>query len=1229
MEKIPEVFLEQRNINDFDCQKELSLLLIAKEPLIDDNRVIFSSLRGMNYLLACDTSQYKLANTHVTFIKDLSKKSFTQTVIYKIFEHYASLNKVNQENCIIGFIGQETLDLYKEEMLQNPPDAMKTTWIDENTKEVKIYDPNLGRDNLFFKYIVLPGIDEDKTELVSKLNSIQCKIRNANPYCSTFKMIQYIKNVLQLYKEGSIDHFTYNSIIDIANNKISQFALSDNYNNKEMIYSKGNEACRNDSTPLIIELSKQLQALLTTVPITQKEKVTDEELKKQLQFFPYYNQITFWQKTNAFKAISRKYVYPEQLRERVNGVESTWYTKWRKEVLHSGTENDLSQILGEAICRKEGYTDNFKYEWVYDIEVFKDDWLFVAKSIDSQYKFIVWNDSEALREWVRNKILIGFNNSGYDDPVIRHIMAYPYIKDKSITPKVFSDKLIMDEEGPKFPNFENKTDRALIPNFLSWDITFHMPFDSRRNSLKKLTMSILNRKNYDSSVSFDIDRPLTAAERKEVEQYCEMDVDNTLALFLPDPENSKRTFARESYDIRWNLIVEYGMQAKTLINKSSSFAGKVLCGEDAKPNLANTFKEVTDENGKTIRQYYKIPDLALKELAGTEVLKFYLDNQSNSQYLKEKFELYMGGDDEGHKYQFGFGGLHQALLNYGSTDLINMDVASLYPSLLVQYDLMSRGARLRPGSYEKVYHTRLAAKKEGKKLLNEGLKLILNGAIGAMLSEFNPLYDTWSNSSICVHGQLLVFILAKRLFEAGLNIVQTNTDGIMIETKPGVDYMAIAKKWMEETHLVLEFDEIAILQQNNVNNYYCEFKNGKIKSKGFYLSNEKFGKATSKILCNIVTNKPLYENVEPRDFVIFKRHGIGEIYDGKTNKKLDGRSLAFVVGYETDPRTQSYYSRSRNSRKVVKKDDKGKPILDKLGQQILEEVHSESKITGFTEHMLLVDDINTLTVDEINRQEYVNFAKNLLNKVEDFGPYYTKDFVKVEEPDVLQALNPLKDNTEEHPTKSGVVCQNFLFESDCMTKEEQEELIEKAKDSLYRVVWSGNKSYHCVVRIDTPITSTAYKKVWYYLQHKLGFIGADIQCAIPSKYTRVPDQINPKSGEMQTLYLYDKNILKTKDILADIPNVAEEIKPPKEYTGKVTIEALEKHIKKQDWSEGNRFAAVQKLSPRLIAQVPMETLLKMIPTRLEKDHKYVLRAKYSYYEKYLKPLEVLEESGNL
>ena len=67
-----------------------------------------------------------------------------------------------------------------------------------------------------------------------------------------------------------------------------------------------------------------------------------------------------------------------------------------------------------------------------------------------------------------------------------------------------------------------------------------------------------------------------------------------------------------------------------------------------------------------------------------------------------------------------------------------------------------------------------------------------------------------------------------------------------------------------------------------------------------------------------------------------------------------------------------------------------------------------------------------------------------------FGPYYNENFVKIDEPSFLQALNPLKDNTDEHPTKSGVVCQNFLFECDYLSREEQEELIKPIEKYTYR-----------------------------------------------------------------------------------------------------------------------------------------------------------------------------------
>ena len=1234
-----ENIIKNRSKREYTCILGPKLLLIALKPLDGDKNEIFDSIKGMEYLSTCFKSKFKSAETHVTYIKD-ETSNLLQNGIFEIFDHYNQKGTFDPKQFIIGFIGKEAFDEFKHESDSLVFSGAYSVGIREVTSSIRIYVSGVnGNKDFYAPYIILPNVNEDFSDIDNLLNNTKtAQYITTSPYSTTREVINHFNLLVEKYNSKDIKGFRFNSKInfDLPRPKTDYFKVYDYGTDHELIYCPSDIICANDDKALKDEFRQALIKLFKTVPICGD----DIEKTLSLYKFPGHEEI---------KVVKEDDIRPKEddvvfdrpsfrVTGNRNGTPSEWYKKWRDNVFPALN-------IDKRIAAKEGYADHNKYEWIYDIEVFQNDWLFVAKTLDKKNRVICWNDPVNLREWIRNKILIGFNNAQYDDSVIRHAMVYPYAVSGTLNVKEYSDALIYDlPEAKKYPELKKifkVKQQELCPQFLSWDISFHMPFDIRRNSLKKLTMSVLNRRNYDSNVPFDTPRPLTPEERLEVEKYCEMDVDNTLDLFLPDPEDVKkkeenpkhkmREFARDSYDIRWNLIVEYKMTAKTLINKAASFAGKVLCGEDAKPNKNNTWREI---NGEKV--YYSIPELAYKELAGHPVLDFYIKHQKDPNYIREKTEYYMGGEDESHKYQFGFGGLHQALINYSGKNLCNFDVASLYPSLLIQYDLASRGMK-NPDAYKDVYHTRIEAKHNGNTLLNLGLKLILNGSIGAFLSDYNPLYDTWSNSTVCVYGQLLLFILCKRLYEAGFVIVQTNTDGIMVERRDDIDFMTICKKWEEETRLVLEYDDIAIVRQLNVNNYTTVWTNGKIKSKGVFLNNEKFSNGVSKILCNIATDKPLLEGCEARDFVIFKRHAIGEIYDAVTNQKLEGRSLAFIIGKADDPRTQAYYSRSRNEREVVKKDEKGKPILDENGNQVTEIVHSISKISGFTEHMLLVDDVNEVKMEDVNTKMYIAMARNLLGEVSTFGPYYDNfngNFMKVDEPSCLQALNPLKDAADEYPTKSGVVCQNFLFECDYLSKEEQEELIKPIEQYTYRIVWSGNRSYHIVVRIDKPVASTSFKKIWYYLQYRLGLEGADEQCCQPSRYTRVPDQINNKTGNKQELYSQKEYVFNLDEILDNMPRLKEELKKPTQYKGKVDMKALERHIKRQDWTGGNRFMACQKLSPVLISQVTLEELIGMIPAKLEKDHINVLRAKYYYFEKYKDTLieeedTPLDESGEI
>ena len=113
---------------------------------------------------------------------------------------------------------------------------------------------------------------------------------------------------------------------------------------------------------------------------------------------------------------------------------------------------------------------------------------------------------------------------------------------------------------------------------------------------------------------------------------------------------------------------------------------------------------------------------------------------------------------------------------------------------------------------------------------------------------------------------------------------------------------------------------------------------------------------------------------------------------------------------------------------------------------------------------------------------------------------------------------------------------------------------------------------------------------------------------------------------MQTLYSYNKYVFDTDEVLDNLPKNLKDIVPAvREYKGELSIEALAKHIKRLKWDEGERFASCQKLSPVLISLVDMDELLKMIPCKLEKDHKFVIRSKYWYFQKHRE--ELLDESG--
>ena len=142
--------------------------------------------------------------------------------------------------------------------------------------------------------------------------------------------------------------------------------------------------------------------------------------------------------------------------------------------------------------------------------------------------------------------------------------------------------------------------------------------------------------------------------------------------------------------------------------------------------------------------------------------------------------------------------------------------------------------------FAEVYHTRLKAKQTGDKFTANTLKLILNTTYGASLATTNPLYDPLMGRSVCITGQLYILELAMRYLRetTTVRIIQLNTDGIMIsldEDELPTIYR-INDEWQQSKSLLLEEDKIRKIVQKDVNNYVMVFENGKVKTKGAYVT---------------------------------------------------------------------------------------------------------------------------------------------------------------------------------------------------------------------------------------------------------------------------------------------------------------------------------------------------------------------------------------------------------
>lgn len=477
---------------------------------------------------------------------------------------------------------------------------------------------------------------------------------------------------------------------------------------------------------------------------------------------------------------------------------------------------------------------------VYDIETYPNVFTFTARhtATDEVWYFEISSQRNDLEMFClfldvlahHECRMVGFNNIGFDYPVIHHIYKcqHAFISAPDIYTKAMS--IIKGDFSNRFTNMVWESD-WIVPQVDLYKI-HHFDNVSRATSLKVLEFNM--RSDSIEDLPFDVGLDLDSDQVTTLAKYNLHDVNETLKFYHKSKDMIK---------FREKLSTSYG---KNFINHNDTKIGKdyfIMKLEQHTPGCC--YKRI-DGKRKTVQTLRESINLA-------EVILYYVQfEQPEFNRILNWFRSQVITDTKGSitdinctvngfKFDFGTGGIHgsvesQIISSNDDYCIEDWDVASYYPNLAITNGLHpAHLGKTFCEIYKDVYEQRKQHAKGTTE--NAMLKLALNGVYGDSNNKYSPFFDPHYTMSITINGQLLLCMLAEQLMKLdGLTMVQINTDGLTIR------YPRIHKNWVHEvaqwwegiTNLELEHAEYSRMFIRDVNNYIAEGTDGKIKRRGAY-----------------------------------------------------------------------------------------------------------------------------------------------------------------------------------------------------------------------------------------------------------------------------------------------------------------------------------------------------------------------------------------------------------
>ena len=488
-------------------------------------------------------------------------------------------------------------------------------------------------------------------------------------------------------------------------------------------------------------------------------------------------------------------------------------------------------------------------DFAYDIETYPNIFTFACRHIETGqvWQFEVSERRNQLPEFLQfmNALqtasypgggarMVGYNNCGFDYPVIHFIMDNPHMSEPWEHIYRHAMSIINANDNDRFKYMVWPRDRYVEQ--LDLFLIHHFNNVARSTSLKALQFAMRSESVED--LPFPVGVFLNVEQMDALHAYNLHDVDETAKFYR---ESLPSIAFREEVSAKYS---------RDFMNHNDTKIGKdflIMKLEEANPGCCYYRTEFV--SGRQIRQTLR-PQIALRDVIFPYVSFERPEFQRILNYLKSRTITETKGvfkdltatlDD--FEFVFGTGGIHGSRENViaeagDGWQIIDIDVASYYPNLAIANRVYPEHlGETFCDIYLSLYEQRKATPKSDP--VNGMLKLALNGVYGDSNNQYSPFYDPQYTMTITINGQLLLCMLAEQMLKASpyIQLLQINTDGMTVrcrdEAEPHV--MALCKWWEGFTGLTLERADYSRMFIRDVNSYIAEKTDGSLKNKGAYV----------------------------------------------------------------------------------------------------------------------------------------------------------------------------------------------------------------------------------------------------------------------------------------------------------------------------------------------------------------------------------------------------------